>query len=241
MNAYQALVDAWNKNRASFAKSEAFAILASGRISAAQYAAVLRQIFHQTRENPQLQALVTTRFRGEQRELIKTFYRHASSEIGHDQLALADIAALGFATTDIPNERPLPATFALLATAFHTIEHHDPVAYLGYLFHLEYTPVQLGAAYMEALERAGIPRSAMTFIEEHAAVDVSHCKLIEQYCETLIRTPEQLEAVLYMQRLTAELYARMLDEAIDSADRWEELSHPNPEEVRHREEPVAVV
>ncbi len=217
MNAYQALVDAWNENVQLIQRSKTLELIASGRITRAQYAAVLRQIFHQTRENPQIQALVTMRFRGEERELVKTFLRHAISEIGHDELARRDIEALGSDTSTLLQERPLPATFAVIASVVYMIEHHDPIAYLGYLFHLEYTPTQLGARYMAALEQCGIPREAMSFLEEHSTVDVAHCKLIEQYCEKLIRTPEQLEAALYMQRVTAEMYAAMYDQAIISA------------------------
>lgn len=231
MNAYSALVDSWNDNLAKMSSSRAFALIASGEISRRQYAAVLRQIFHQARENPQLQALVTARFRGSDRELVKTFLRHAISEVGHDELALRDIAALGEETSWIRDERPLPATFAVIAAAFHMVEHHDPIAYVGYLFHLEYTPVQLGQRYMDALERAGIPRSAMGFLEEHSSVDVAHCKLIQQYCDKLIRTPEQLNAALYMQRVTANLYGKMLDEAIETAGEWADASATNPEET----------
>lgn len=221
MNAYQALVDAWNKNLESMSRSKAFELIASGQITRAQYAAILRQIFHQARENPQIQALVTLRFRGEERELVKAFLRHALSEVGHDELARRDIETLGVDTSSLLRERPLPATFATTASVVYMIEHHDPVAYLGYLFHLEYTPTQLGKRYMAALEKSGVPRQAMSFLEEHSTVDVAHCKLMEQYCERLIRTPEQLEAVLYMQRITAELYAKMLEQAIESAGRIE--------------------
>ncbi len=214
MNAYQALVDTWNKNLETMSRSKAFELMASSQITRTQYAAMLRQIFHQARENPQIQALATMRFRGEERELVKTFLRHAISEVGHDDLARRDMETLGVDTSKLLRERPLPATFATTASVVYMIEHHDPIAYLGYLFHLEYTPTQLGQRYMTALERSGIPRAAMSFLEEHSTVDVAHCKLMEHYCEKLIRSQEQLHAVLYMQRVTAELYAKMLDQAI---------------------------
>lgn len=232
MDTYAILEAAWKDNASRMSQSKAFALLASGRMTPRQYAAVLRQVFHHARENPQIQALATARFRGDQRALVRNFYRHAISEIGHDELALRDIEALGEDVSRIRSERPLPATFALLASAFHMIEHHEPVAYLGYLFHLEYTPVQLGHLYMEALERAGIPRTAMGFLEEHATADVAHVKLIRTYLDKLVTTPEELDAVLYMQRVTAELYARMLDQAIETADQWDGLSRPSPEETR---------
>jgi pyrroloquinoline quinone (PQQ) biosynthesis protein C len=233
MNAYKALVAAWNQDLETMSRSKAFELISTGRITRRQYAAVLRQIFHNVRENPQLMMLATARFRGDQREVIKPLMRHALAESGHEKLALHDIEVLGEDISSIPYERPLPATFAMRASVFHMIEHYEPVALLGYMFHLEYTPTQLGQKYIAALEKSGIPRSAMTFLEEHAEVDVAHCKLMEMYCEKLVRTPAQLDAVLYMQRVTAELYAKMLDQAIETAERWEALFAPNPNELTH--------
>jgi pyrroloquinoline quinone (PQQ) biosynthesis protein C len=234
MNAYAALVSAWNKNLDVLSNSTAFQLLSSGTITRRQYAAILRQVFHNVRENPQFMTLATSRFRSEQSEVIKPLMRHALAESGHEQLCLDDIKALGEDVSSIPFERPLPATFALRASIFHMIEHHEPVACLGYMFQLEYTPTQLGQKYMTALEKSGIQRDAMTFLAEHAEVDVGHCKLMEMYCEKLVRTPEQLDDVLYMQRVTAELYAQMLDQAIKTADHWNRLAMAHSEELRHR-------
>lgn len=234
MNPYSCLETAWNRNIEKTSRSKVFQLLADGRITQRQYAAVLRQIFHHARENPQIQALATVRFRGRQRDLVKSFYRHAISEIGHDELALRDIRALGEDVIGIRDERPLPATFALLASTFHMIEHHEPVGYVGYLFHLEYTPTRLGLESMEMLEKAGIPRAAMSFLEEHATVDLAHVKSIRGYVEELVRTRRDLDAVLYMLELTAELYGRMLDQAVETADRWDSLTTVDPEEVERR-------
>lgn len=218
MNAYQSLVDAWRQGLPLMANSPAFQRIASGQITQPQYAAVLRQIFHNAGYNPQLMLLCASRLRGQDRQCVKSFSRHAISEIGHDELALRDLVALGEDVGDLRAERPLPATFALMGSATHMIEHHDPVGFLGYIFHLEYTPIQMGARYIEALTQAGIPRAAMGFLEEHARVDVAHCKLMESYCKKLVRTPAQLESVLYMREQTAWLYAQMLQQAIASAD-----------------------
>lgn len=217
MNAYLSLVAAWHENLGITRGSRAFTLLGSGELTRRQYAAMLRQVFHCVRDNPQMVALATNRFRGEQRTMVKKFLRHAASEVGHDELALQDMAAVGEDISGVPFERPQPATFALIASVFHTVEHHEPVAILGYMFHLEYTATQLGGGYIAALTKAGFPPESMTFLAEHAEVDVAHCKLIEEYCEVLLRTPEQLQAALYVQRLTAELYASMLDQAIERA------------------------
>ena len=69
--------------------------LANGNLTVEHYKSLMSQIAHHARENPQLQVLATVYFRGRQREIIQTFFKHATSEIGHDQLALNDVAACG--------------------------------------------------------------------------------------------------------------------------------------------------
>ena len=105
----------------------------AGELNTAHYAALMREIYFHTRENPQIQALATVYFRGSQRTMVKPFLRHAISEVGHDQLALKDIKALGYDVTTIPTEQPLPATTAITAFPFYQITNLNPVGYLGYL------------------------------------------------------------------------------------------------------------
>ena len=57
--------------------------------------------------------------RGRQRHLVKNFFEHATSEVGHDQLALNDLKTPGEDVSRIPFERPIPATMALLGYAFY--------------------------------------------------------------------------------------------------------------------------
>ena len=65
--------------------------LAQGRITLDQYKSVLREIYHYSKEDPQIQALATVYFRGDDRGTVKMFLKHAISEIGHDRMALADL------------------------------------------------------------------------------------------------------------------------------------------------------
>jgi hypothetical protein len=214
MNMFDRVRAEWENVRLDFNRCEAMQRIVGGDIGIAHYKSILRQIFHQARENPQLQALAAVRFRGGQRESIKRFFQHATSEIGHDKLALADLAVLGEDVANIPAERPHPATAALTAFAFHHVEYSNPIGYLGYLFHLEFTPTQDGALYMDRLRSLGVPDEAMTFLAEHATVDVAHNKLMERYAEDLIRTEDDFDAVVYVMRATGYLYGEMLRAAI---------------------------
>jgi len=210
--------------------SRPMAALTAGEMTSAEYRAILREIFHHTRENPQLQALATVYFRGRQRDMVKSFFAHAASEVGHDQLALNDFVTLGGDAAHVPYENPLPATSALLAYGFYQIYNLSPLGYLGYLFFLEFTPTAAGEGMMTRLRDAGVPNSAMTFLKDHTEIDVGHNRMMEKYVERLILDDSDLDAVVYSMKTTGRLYADMLSMAMDDAHRpyargwnWEEL------------------
>ena len=69
--------------------------LQRGEFGIHHYKSILREVFHYTREDPQMQSLVTVYFRGEDRDTVKLFLKHATSEIGHEYLALKDLESLG--------------------------------------------------------------------------------------------------------------------------------------------------
>ena len=182
------------------------------------YASLMRQIFHHARENPQIQAAATAFFRGRQREMVQPFLRHAVSEVGHDQLALNDTAALGYDVSAIPMEQPLPATTALVAFPYYQIYNQNPVGYLGYLYYLEFMPTTFGAQYMEVLGDMGVPREALSFLIDHTVIDVGHNKLMRNYVQSLVVTQEDISSVCYAIRATGYLYGCMVTEAFAHAD-----------------------
>jgi hypothetical protein len=190
-----------------------------GSLGVAHYASYLRQVFHHTRENPQIQALVTVYFRGHQRAAIKRFFKHAASELGHDQLALADLATLGCPVDELPMQNPLPETAALISFPFYQVHNLNPVGYLGYLYFLEFLPTGSGGALMSALERAGVPPEAMTFLHDHSTIDIGHNRMMEEYVRTLVTSQAELASVVYAMKVTGRLYAHMVEAAFAEADR----------------------
>lgn len=211
--------------------SEPMRRLSTGQLSASEYRSVLREIFHHTRENPQLQALATVYFRGRQRDMVRLFYKHAASEIGHDQLALNDYVTLGGDAESVPYQNPLPATTALLAYGFYQIYNLNPLGYLGYLYFLEFTGTMAGGDLMGSLRKIGVPDNAMTFLQDHTEIDVGHNKLMEKYAEHLLKTEADIDCVVYAMKTTGYLYSRMIQSAIDDASapaatgwNWEEIN-----------------
>ena len=226
----------------TFMNSRTISSLMEGRFTVEHYKSILRQVFHHTRENPQLQALATVYFRGHQRAAIERFYRHATSEIGHDQLALNDFKTLGGDASMVPYENPLPATLALLGYGFYEIYNRNPLGYLGYLFFLEFTPTSAGGGFMEALRSVGVPDTAMTFLKDHTVIDVGHNKLMESYVADMVRHDWQKDTVVAAMNVTGNLYAKMLNEAVafseapyDVGWNWHELRADGLDPLQIRE------
>ena len=200
-----------------FETSSGMARLLQGEWTPERYGSVLREIYHYAKEDPQMQALAAVRFRGSDREQVRAFFKHATSEIGHDRMALDDLAQLGEDTRGVPLARPLSATIALTSFAFHQIDYDNPVGYLGYLYFLEYMPTQRGQRYGECLHQCGVPPTAMSFLQEHVTVDVAHNRLMERYLDALVHDEDDLESVVYAMHVTADLYGAMLTSAVDHA------------------------
>ncbi len=213
-----------------FFGTEPMAHVASGKMQREEYRSFLKQVYYYVRENPQLQALATVYFRGRQRDLVRPFYQHAVSEVGHEQLALNDFVELGGDATDVPYRNPLPATSALTAFAFYQIYNRNPLGYLGYLYFLEYIPTRSGGAIAGHLENIGVPQSAMTFLRDHMEIDIAHNRLMDRYVESLLKTEADFDSVVYAMQTTAHLYVQMVGASIkdahaemDTGWNWEEL------------------
>lgn len=125
---------------------------------------------------------------------------------------------LGADVTFIAREFPLPTTVGLTSFPYWAVQFLNPVSYLGYLYFLEGLPTSAGNSLATSLQQVGVPEGAMTFLAEHATVDVAHIKLMERYVDTLVRTERDLFDVSYAMRTTAKLYELMVAGAFEAAD-----------------------
>lgn len=216
---FKRILEAWQTEMAEVNNRTWMKRLGSGDFSVAHYKGFLLETYHHTRLNPQIQAYTTMFFKDNPREVIDMFYRHARSEIGHDLAAMNDLVALGEDRGELERTEALPSTVALNAFALFQIQFVDPAAYLGYLFHLEFLPTQQGARHMDELNRLGVPKEAMSFLHEHATVDIGHNKFMENYIRHLIKDEETLGKVILAARYTAQLHYKMLEDAFENGEK----------------------
>ena len=193
--------------------------LSTGNVQICHYKGFLQETYHNAGLNPQLQAFASMYIPGRPRDLVKKFYQHAISEIAHDVLALNDLAALGEDKERIINSKPLPITSAFYANTVWGIQQHGILYYLGYLFHLEFTPTQNGRRYIEMLMSKGVPESATTFLEEHATVDLAHNRLMEIYVKELVNSEKDLAIVLDSLTCSVDLHTKIIGDAFMNGER----------------------
>jgi pyrroloquinoline quinone (PQQ) biosynthesis protein C len=190
----------------------------SGEIELCHYKGILLETYHNAGQNPQLQAYSTFFLKNNPRNIIKKYYQHAISEISHDLMAKADLMALGVPEEVVVNSKPLPENLALQGCFVYLIQHQSALAYLGYLFHLEFLPTTHGMKHIEMLKAKGVPDSALTFLEEHATVDVQHNKMMDSYLTELIKNDDDLKIVIDATKIAARLHTLMIGAACERGE-----------------------
>ncbi|NML51051.1 iron-containing redox enzyme family protein [Streptomyces sp. R302] len=98
---------------------------------------------------------------------------HAREEEGHDAWLLQDLAAAGEDPGAVLGSVPPPDAAALAGAQYYWIEHHHPVALLGYVTVLEgHAPEPDLVPYLAA--RTGLPAAAFRTVRAHARLDTGH-------------------------------------------------------------------
>lgn len=222
---------------ADFQKSPAMQWMASTNFTLDHYLAILRVLFHHSRENPQVQITATAYLRGHQQRVVRDFFKQAIARAGWAKLVMTDLESLGINIQEFLAQKQLPGTIALTAYAYHQIRELNPVGYLGYLYFLDFMPCRCAQAYFQTLKRLEIPEVAMSFIKAQTAVDIGDIKRMANYIEVLVRSQADFDAVAYGMQITAKLYGTMLQEAMEQVDGCKdfEIVNQEPRAVPHKE------
>lgn len=216
MNRSERLAHAWQEEYGKLRSLEFFRRLEDGSFTKEHYIAFLAESYHNVTHNTKKMALFQAHIRTDRAALESRFLKHAATEIGHDAMALDDLRKLGADAEAVRNRRPLPSTEALTGFIVFQIQHRNPYAYLGYLYHLEALPTTIGEAGMKTLHKAGIPVEAMSFLQEHSEADVVHMKWNREYLDGFLEKEEDYQAALYGLRGSCHLHGAMLQASMDS-------------------------
>ena len=126
--------------------------------------------------------------------LIKYMKQHIPEEMEHDEWYANDLEYLGITKKEVYGRMPPPNVAALSGSQYYWIQHHHPVAFMGYLACLEvYHPT---VEYVESLiEKSGLPAKGFSTVRDHAVIDVQHKEDIINTLNALPLTEEQYKMV----------------------------------------------
>lgn len=157
-------------------KSEFLIRLRAGRDVRALYEAYLKEAYHFVRITSSFTPLGARRMPIEKREVRQWLLHHSAHEMGHEDMALADLVVLGHEASAITASAPLAGTLAWRDFFFFQVAERPPFAALGVLFFLEGMAARLApvvvSKVLPALE--GDAKRAVTFVREHGELDLEH-------------------------------------------------------------------
>jgi hypothetical protein len=143
---------------------------------------------------------------------------HVPEERHHDEWLLDDIAVLGLSPDDVWARRPTRIVAELVGAQYYWIQHHHPVAVLGYIAVLEGTPPQ--ESHIRGIMRqTGLPPKAFRTFIKHARLDPHHRDDLNDMLDAMPLTAAQESLVIENAIDTQRLLARSLRETLRTATR----------------------
>jgi len=132
---------------------------------------------------------------------------------------LDDLRALGLNPMDSVSLTPLPQTIALAAYAHYQLVERATVGLVGYLWFFERIPRLLYPLWSDSCRRGGVPEKALCALAEGAVVDSVRDQQFVNCCRQIVRKPRDLGLATQSLHDTAELFATMVEAALQRAER----------------------
>lgn len=136
---------------------------------------------------------------------------------------LDDLRALGLNSLDSVSLTPLPQTIALAAYAHYQLVERATVGLVGYLWFFERMPRLVYPLWRESCTAGGVPDKALRALAEGAVVEAARDAQVANCCRQLVRRPRDLGLATQSLHDTAELFATMMDAALQRAERRHDL------------------
>jgi hypothetical protein len=114
---------------------------------------------------------------------------------------------------------PLPQTIALAAYAHYQLVERATIGLVGYLWFFERIPRLFYPLWSNACTRGGVPLKAQRALLEGAVIDASRDQQMVNACRQIVRRPRDLGLATQSLHDTAELFATMVDAALQRAER----------------------
>ncbi len=217
MNFHEQLAAATRADRDYLLGAPAIVEALAGRITLPRYLAFLSQAFQHVRHTVPLLMAAGSRLPAHQQWLQRGMIHYLEEEVGHDDWILADIAAAGGDVAAVRNALPHPATDALVAYVYDTVQRRNPLGIFGMVYVLEGTSVALALNAADRIQTAlGLPDTAFTYLRSHGKLDQEHVLDLQGILARLTDSADHA-AIVQCARVLFRLYGDMfrgLDEVV---------------------------
>jgi Iron-containing redox enzyme len=184
------------------------------------YRLVMVQIYHYTRHNSINQAVAAFGAAPEQIGLLRFAYSHAREELGHENMVLHDLRAIGLLQPGQPvTDAPLPATDALINYLYGVAIRQGPIARLGYSYWAESVYGYIAPLLISARESLNLTDREMAFFVAHAEIDTKHAVEVEHAIRGAVRTKADADAVYQVATTSLWLTVSLLEQSLDEWNR----------------------
>ncbi|NDU86078.1 MAG: iron-containing redox enzyme family protein [Ferrovum sp.] len=180
-----------------------------GRVTKTQYLAYLREAYHHVKHTLPLLMACGSRIPFSHEWLRTALAHYIEEETGHQEWILSDITQAGGDAEAVRQGSGSAATEIMVAYAYDLIQRKNPCGFLGMVFVLEGTSVQLATHAAAAMQASlQLPDSAFTYLTSHGNLDINHMKFFSQLVNQLTLLQDQ-EAVLSEASIFYQLYSNL--------------------------------
>jgi long-chain acyl-CoA synthetase len=181
-----------------------------GDINRETYIAYLTEAYHHVRHTVRFLMAMGVNLPERKKWLHDAIVEYLEEEKGHEEWILNDIAAAGGDKEAARNAAPNLETQVLVAYNYDYIARKNPVGFLGMVFMLESTSIQIANNGADAVkQKLGLPQNAFTYLYSHGALDIEHMKFFEQLVNK-ITEPEDQAAIIEVAQNTFRLFANVM-------------------------------
>jgi len=138
---------------------------------------------------------------------------------GQGTLFADDLHALGLNSLDSFSLTPLPQTIAMEAYSHFQLVERPVVRLVGYLWFFERMPRIVYPLWHESARRGGVPEKALRALDQIAVADPVRDHQVASACRQAVRRPRDLGVATQSLNVTMELFATMVDSALQRAER----------------------
>jgi hypothetical protein len=132
---------------------------------------------------------------------------------------LDDLRALGLNSLDSVSLTPLPQTIAMAAYAHYQLVERATVGLVGYLWFFERMPRLVYPLWAESCRRSGVNEKSLRALVRGAEVVLGRDSQVAHCWRQIVRRPRDLGLATQSLHDTAELFAMMVDAALQRAER----------------------